>query len=77
MNATTRNDVLMEVKEVPEMILRFWIIKILVTTVGETTADFPNCSLNFDRTGTSYAMSALLAVAIGIQLKFRCYVSWL
>lgn len=62
--------------KVPEVILLFWIIKILTTTVGETAADFLNVNLHFGLTGTSVVMSALLVIALSVQLKARQYIPW-
>jgi uncharacterized membrane-anchored protein len=60
--------------KVPQITLYFWVIKILCTTVGETAADFLNDNLGFGLTNTSYAMSAVLIVALGFQLRARKYV---
>lgn len=62
--------------KVPEVILLFWIIKILTTTVGETAADFLNVTLHFGLTGTSVVMSVLLVIALSVQLKARQYIPW-
>jgi uncharacterized membrane-anchored protein len=63
--------------KVPEVILFFWIIKILATTVGETAADFLNFNLNFGLTGTSVVMTGLLSVSLVAQLKAKRYIPWL
>src|SRR5256712_8279566 len=60
--------------KVPEVTIYFWIIKILCTTVGETAADFLNMDLHFGLTGTSLAMSALLAVSMVFQFKANKYI---
>jgi uncharacterized membrane-anchored protein len=60
--------------KVPEVTLYFWIIKILCTTVGETAADFLNTNLNLGLTGTTYVISAVLAVALVFQFRLRRYV---
>ncbi len=60
--------------KVPEIILSFWIIKILCTTVGETFADFLNTSLNLGLTGTSVVMGALLIVVLFFQFKAKKYI---
>ena len=62
--------------KVPEVTLYFWIIKILATTVGETAADFLNINLHFGLTGTSIAMSVLLAIALVRQILYGRYVPW-
>src|SRR5258706_5354361 len=66
--------------KVPEVTLYFWIIKILCTTVGETAADYLNTNLNFGLTGTTWAMSGVLAIALAFQFRLRRYlpsVYWL
>ena len=68
----------MEMKQmlnkVPEVILSFWIIKILCTTVGETFADFLNTNWNLGLTGTSLIMGALLAIALLFQFRAKKYI---
>ncbi|HMM49889.1 MAG TPA: hypothetical protein PKE32_09815 [Miltoncostaeaceae bacterium] len=60
--------------KVPEVTLYFWIIKVLATTVGETFADYLNTTLGFGLTGTTWIMSAALAVALGTQFRLTRYV---
>ncbi len=60
--------------KVPEVTLYFWIIKIMATTVGETAADYLNDTLGFGLTKTSYAMGALLLVALAFQFRTRRYL---
>jgi uncharacterized membrane-anchored protein len=60
--------------KVPEVTVYFWVIKILATTVGETAADFLDTHLHLGLTGTTSAMSALLAVALVFQFRLRRYV---
>ena len=60
--------------KVPEVTLYFWIIKILCTTVGETAADYLNVNLGFGLTNTTYAVSAILAIALVVQFRLRMYV---
>jgi len=60
--------------KVPEVTLIFWIIKILCTTVGETAADYMNVNLGFGLTNTTYAVGALLVVALIFQFRSRRYV---
>ena len=60
--------------KVPEVILFFWIIKILCTTVGETAADFLNSNLHLGLTGTSLVMGALLVVVLIFQFKAKKYI---
>lgn len=63
--------------KVPEIILSFWVIKILATTVGETGADFLSTNLGFGLNGTSAVMSILLAIVLFYQVRARKYVPWL
>ncbi len=60
--------------KVPEVILYFWIIKILCTTVGETAADFLNTTLGFGLNGTSVVMGALLLATLFFQFRFTKYI---
>lgn len=60
--------------KVPEIVLFFWIIKILCTTVGETAADFLNTNLKFGLTNTTYIMGAFLAIALFAQFKQKKYI---
>jgi uncharacterized membrane-anchored protein len=60
--------------KVPEVTIFFWIIKILATTVGETAADYLATNLGFGLTGTTWAMSAALAVVLVWQFGLRKYV---
>lgn len=55
---------------VPEIIIFFWIIKVLATTVGETAADFLSVNLNLGLTATSYIMASLLVVALLVQFLY-------
>lgn len=59
--------------KVPEVILIFWIIKVLCTTVGETFADYLNVDLGFG-TNTIYVVGAVLIVALFFQFWARRYV---
>jgi uncharacterized membrane-anchored protein len=63
--------------KVPEVMLYFWLIKIMATTVGETAADFLNFNLHLGLTGTSVIMGILLAMFLLMQLYVRKYVPWL
>jgi uncharacterized membrane-anchored protein len=62
--------------KVPEVTVFFWIVKMMSTTVGETTADFLNVDLHLGLTGTSAVMGALLAVALLVQVRAKTYVPW-
>lgn len=60
--------------KVPEIILSFWIIKILCTTVGETFADYLNTTLGFGLNGTTAVMGIFLIVALIFQFKSSKYI---
>jgi uncharacterized membrane-anchored protein len=60
--------------KVPEVMIFFWIIKILATTVGETAADFLNTNLNMGLTNTTFVMSGLLLITLFFQFRSRMYV---
>ncbi|MDB5033640.1 MAG: hypothetical protein JWQ98_881 [Chlorobi bacterium] len=60
--------------KVPAITLTFWMIKILATTVGETAADYLSTTLNLGLTGISCVMSAVLLIALIVQLRSRRYV---
>ena len=62
--------------KVPEVTLSFWIIKIMSTTVGETGADFLAVNAGWGHGVTRAVMCALLAAALVMQLRTRCYTSW-
>jgi uncharacterized membrane-anchored protein len=61
--------------KVPEVTLYFWLIKVLSTTVGETAADFLDTNLNLGLTTTSLIMTALLVVALFMQVRLGRYVA--
>jgi uncharacterized membrane-anchored protein len=77
MKPITREDEMHMLNKVPEVMIFFWIIKILCTTVGETAADFLNADLNFGLTGTSLVMGVFLAIFLVMQLRSRKYIPWL
>jgi uncharacterized membrane-anchored protein len=60
--------------KVPQVILVFWVIKILATTVGETVADFLNTRMGFGLGGTSLVMSGLFLTVLAVQVTRRRYV---
>ncbi len=73
----TQESGLQMLNKVPAVVVYFWIIKVLATTVGETAADFLNLDLNFGLGGTSVVVCILLAVFLAVQLRSRQYVPWL
>jgi len=77
MKSPIRESATQMLNKAPEVMLYFWVIKIMATTVGETAADFLNINMQFGLTGTSLLMGALLAVFLLMQLRARKYVPWL
>ncbi len=63
--------------KVPEVMLSFWIIKIMSTTVGETGADFLAVNAGLGQGVTRTVMAALLAAALFKQLRTRRYTPWI
>ncbi|MFJ2463621.1 hypothetical protein [Pseudomonas sp. NPDC087615] len=63
--------------KVPEVMLSFWVIKILSTTVGETGADFLAVDVGFGAGWTSVGMAILLGIALFWQLRTKAYTPWI
>jgi uncharacterized membrane-anchored protein len=63
--------------KVPEVVLSFWVIKIMSTTVGETGADFLAVNAGWGQGVTRAVMGALLAAALLTQLRTRRYTPWI
>jgi uncharacterized membrane-anchored protein len=63
--------------KVPEVTLVFWIIKIMSTTVGETGADYLAVHVGLGTSMTGAIMLCVLAAAMTVQLRARCYVPWI
>lgn len=61
---------------VPEVTPSFWLIKLLAVTMGETAADYLSVNLGLGLSTTSFIMSGLLIVALGIQFAQKRYVPW-
>jgi uncharacterized membrane-anchored protein len=62
--------------KVPEVVLAFWVIKVLATTVGETFADFLATQFGLGLTELTLIMGVGLIVALVIQFRARSYVPW-
>ena len=73
MNLTTAH----WLNKVPEVTLSFWLIKILSTTVGETGADFLAVDVGLGAAITTLGMTALLALALFVQLRKNAYTPWI
>lgn len=63
--------------KVPQVIIFFWIIKIMATTVGETAADFLSENLDLGLTNTTLIMSGILLIMLILQFKAKTYVPWI
>ena len=59
--------------KVPEVILGFWIIKILATTLGETGGDELSMSLNFGYAVSSFIFIAIFLVAVAAQIRTKAF----
>jgi uncharacterized membrane-anchored protein len=60
--------------KVPTLTLIFWVITLLASAVGETTADLVSGKLELGLTDAAWIMVALLGVALIVQLRCRSYV---
>lgn len=63
--------------KVPAITLSFWAIKVLSTTVGETGADYLAVHVGLGAALTTGLMSALLLIALVLQLSRPRYVPWI
>lgn len=66
-------DARLALNKVPEVTIYFWIIKVLCTTTGETGADYL-IEHFWGLTGTTFVMSAVLAVVLFFQFKVKKYI---
>src|SRR3954470_18504319 len=60
--------------KVPEVVIWFWIIKVLCTTVGESFADWINETLGVGLLKTSLLFTFVLAVVLIVQMRLPRYV---
>src|SRR3954447_15742348 len=60
--------------KVPEVLIYFWIIKILCTTVGESFADYINETLGVGLTNTTLIFTAVLIPVAIAQFRMRRYI---
>jgi uncharacterized membrane-anchored protein len=61
--------------KVPEIIVSFWIIKVLCTTVGETASDYLTDNVGLGLTKTTVITAAVLGVALVVQFRLDRYVA--
>jgi uncharacterized membrane-anchored protein len=59
---------------VPEVTVAFWVIKLLVATVGEAVVQYLAVSLELGLAGTMLIMVGLLAIALALQFARKAYV---
>jgi len=65
--------------KVPALILIFWVIKILATTLGETAGDSLSMSLNLGYLLSTIIFSGIFVFAVSLQIKarhFQPYLYW-
>ena len=60
--------------KVPEVVIWFWIIKILCTTVGESFADWINMTLGVGLVSTAVLFTVIFAVVLFVQMRLPKYV---
>jgi uncharacterized membrane-anchored protein len=63
----------MTLSKVPEVVLGFWIIKILATTLGETAGDELSMSLNLGYAVSSFIFIAIFLVAVAAQIRAKAF----
>ncbi|MDX2219692.1 MAG: hypothetical protein SF172_11775 [Burkholderiales bacterium] len=63
--------------KVPAVTVSFWLIKIMATTVGETSADLLNSTFNLGLTRLSLLMAGVLAALLVAQFRKDRYVPWI
>ncbi|KLW85408.1 hypothetical protein SP99_04570 [Enterobacter sp. BIDMC92] len=65
--------------KVPQITFMFWIVKIAVTTLGETGGDAVSMSIGIGYAGSSILFLLLFAIAVAFQIKsteFYQYRYW-
>lgn len=60
--------------KVSEVTILFWIIKIISTTIGETSADFFSHKFGMN---AIFIVGTILATTLFIQMRFKKYVPWM
>jgi uncharacterized membrane-anchored protein len=74
------NTVEQGLSKVPEIVLGFWIIKILATTLGETGGDAVTMSMHLGYAAGTVIFAAIFVVAVIGQMRagrFNPYLYWL
>jgi uncharacterized membrane-anchored protein len=62
--------------KVPEVMLAFWVIKFMSTTVARPGADYLAMHVGLGTTLTDGIMATLLIASLLLQLRSRQYVPW-
>lgn len=62
--------------KVPEVVLSFWVIKLMATTVGETAADYLSVHVGLGAAVTGAMTLAALVAVLVVQLRSDRYVPW-
>jgi len=63
--------------KVTEITLMFWIIKIIVTTLGETGGDALSMSMNLGYLVSSFIFGVIFIVAVTSQIKAKKFNPYL
>ncbi len=74
-----RRDVGAVLSKVPEVVLGFWIIKILATTLGETGGDMLSMSMNLGYAVSTAILFVPFLVLVAFQIKakrFHAFLYW-
>jgi uncharacterized membrane-anchored protein len=61
-------------RKVPEIILAFWLAKLLTTALGEATSDY--LIYHYDKYRAVEVCFVALALALGLQFAVRRYMAW-
>ena len=74
MNQPSKHDVHWALTKVPQIIILFWVSKVVITAMGEATSDYMNQAL-----GPAIAVPIMLIglyVALKVQFRQDRYVAW-
>ncbi|WP_320151230.1 hypothetical protein [uncultured Tolumonas sp.] len=77
MNIKRKNDQVIMLNKVPEVMIFFWLVKMMSTTVGETAADFLTYKLHMGLVITTAITGVLFLGTLFLQLKNKQYVPWI
>jgi Uncharacterized membrane-anchored protein conserved in bacteria len=77
MNIKLNNDQATMLNKVPEVMIFFWLVKMMSTTVGETAADFLTYKLHMGLVITTAITGILFFGSLFLQLKSKQYVPWI